>query len=173
MEEKDTLFRKESMEHITTPQQLDSYLMVTRPGWGFLAGALVLALVSVLIWSFVGSVPDTVDVKGYVSDSQQVVAFLPSNEVGESIVGKSVTIISNVKGERLEGIVQSVSTSPYSREEIASRFSSDWLVENLATSPYMYEVHVSTNQILPFRTKSVCDLSILVSEMKPIRYFFR
>jgi HlyD family secretion protein len=58
------MFRKVSLERLSSPEQLDLVMEVTQPrGWMALAasGALVVVLV---IWGFVGSIPERVDASG-------------------------------------------------------------------------------------------------------------
>ena len=61
------LYRKSSLERLSNPEQLDKVLKVTSPmSWLALIGITVIILVTV-IWSFVGTIPETVTAKGMVS----------------------------------------------------------------------------------------------------------
>ena len=44
------------MDRISSPEELDRYLMVTRPGIWFVLIAIVVLLVGVLIWGILGRV---------------------------------------------------------------------------------------------------------------------
>ena len=47
------VFRKKSLEQISSPEQLNDYLRVTNPAVWLLLTAVILLLVGVLIWSSV------------------------------------------------------------------------------------------------------------------------
>lgn len=61
------LYRKSSLERISSPEQLDKVLQVTSPmSWLALIG-LTLIVVVTLIWSVVGTIPVTITAKGLIS----------------------------------------------------------------------------------------------------------
>ena len=61
------LYRKSSLERISSPEQLDKVLKVTSPmSWLVLVG-LSLIVVVMIIWSIVGTIPVTITVPGIVS----------------------------------------------------------------------------------------------------------
>lgn len=61
------LYRKSSLERISSPEQLDQALKVTTPmSWLALAAITVVIIVTV-VWSFLGTIPETVTVRGIVS----------------------------------------------------------------------------------------------------------
>lgn len=61
------LYRKSSLERISNPEQLDKVLKVTSPmSWLALLGITVILVVTI-IWSIIGSIPETVTSKGIVS----------------------------------------------------------------------------------------------------------
>jgi len=59
-----TLFRKKTLERLSSPEQLNELIRITTPmGW-FALGTIAVALLCGLLWSFVGSVPTTVNGSG-------------------------------------------------------------------------------------------------------------
>lgn len=61
------LYRKSSLERMASPEQLDKVLTVTSPmSWLALAG-ITFVLVVTVIWSIVGTIPETITTKGIVS----------------------------------------------------------------------------------------------------------
>ena len=61
------LYRKSSLERRASPEQLDKVLTVTSPmSWLALAG-ITFVLVVTVIWSIVGTIPETITTKGIVS----------------------------------------------------------------------------------------------------------
>lgn len=61
------LYRKSSLERLSSPEQLDKVLRVTSPmSWLALLGITFIIIVTV-VWSFIGVIPETITVKGIVS----------------------------------------------------------------------------------------------------------
>ena len=55
MEER-SIFRKKSLERVTSPEQLDDYIKVTTPSvWIILAATLIL-IIGVLVWAVFGKI---------------------------------------------------------------------------------------------------------------------
>lgn len=80
------LYRKASLERISSPEQLDKALVVTSPmSWLALGGVTLIILVT-LIWSVFGTIPVTVTTKGMVS------SLVGSNAVYSGEAGKVVSV---------------------------------------------------------------------------------
>lgn len=80
------LYRKSALERMSNPEQLDKVLKVTSPmSWLALIGITAIIIVTV-IWSFVGTIPETVTVKGIVS------AVVGSNSVYTEDAGTVVSV---------------------------------------------------------------------------------
>lgn len=62
--EKRSIFRKESLDRIESPEQLDEYIKVSHPKVWMMIGALLVAALAVIVWSVVGTLPQTMEVKG-------------------------------------------------------------------------------------------------------------
>lgn len=61
------LYRKSSLERISSPEQLDKALKVSSPLSWIALVAVTLIVVVTVIWSIVGSIPETITTKGVVS----------------------------------------------------------------------------------------------------------
>jgi hypothetical protein len=63
MSEKNSIFRKKSLDRIESPEQLNDYIRVTSPGiWIFLAAAIVL-LVGIILWGIFGHLVTRTDLQ--------------------------------------------------------------------------------------------------------------
>jgi multidrug efflux pump subunit AcrA (membrane-fusion protein) len=61
-----SIFRKSSLERISSPEQLNEYVKITNPGvWAVLLGLFAL-LIAVAVWAYAGSIPETVQFTGVV-----------------------------------------------------------------------------------------------------------
>lgn len=80
------LYRKASLDRISSPEQLDKSLKVTSPmSWLALIGVTLIVIVTV-IWSIVGTIPVTVTTRGIVS------SLVGSNAVYSSEAGTVVSV---------------------------------------------------------------------------------
>lgn len=71
------LFRKSSLERISSPERLNEYIKITHPGvWSVLLGCLAL-LIAVGFWGFYGSIPDSVKTEGIMFPQNGVTAVIP------------------------------------------------------------------------------------------------
>ena len=86
------LFRKKSVERISSPEQLNEYLHVTSPSlWLFLI-AVILLLLGIVIWSLHASIESFVSGDAVV-DSNVVTVTLPDTQYTDNIeVGMNIKI---------------------------------------------------------------------------------
>ena len=54
--EKETIFRKKSIEKISSPEQLHDYIKVSSPGAWIVLLAIIVFLVGALVWAVNGSI---------------------------------------------------------------------------------------------------------------------
>ena len=92
MGEKEQIFRKETMERISSPEQLTDYLRVTNPGiWAVLI-AVILLLGGIMAWSAVGVLETTAEAKAVISDGKAGIVVL--SDGGEIKAGMTVRVAS-------------------------------------------------------------------------------
>jgi len=85
---KEEIFRKKSIDRITSPDQMDACVkVVTTPIWMGLA-AIALFLIGILIWGMFGQVETRVYVQA-ISDGSSIICTLSENteevEIGETV----------------------------------------------------------------------------------------
>lgn len=88
---KDSIFRKESIDRLKSPEQLNDYIRVARPGVWIVLSAIVLLLIGVLIWGIFGSVETVVHTEAVVED-QVAVCSLDTVNAAEVVQGLTVSI---------------------------------------------------------------------------------
>lgn len=100
-ERKESIFRKQSLDRISSPEELDRCLVVTRPGVWFVLIAVVLLLIGFFGWAALGSL-DTELPLAVVASEGQTVCFVPSDKLpevlerGEIEIGGGVFPLENV-----------------------------------------------------------------------------
>lgn len=88
------LFRKSSIEKLSSPEQLDKSIIVTSPmSWIALIG-VALIVVCFFVWAFCGSMPSTMDARGIISNG------VYTNSVYSEYAGK-ITEICVAEGENI------------------------------------------------------------------------
>lgn len=67
-----TIFRKSSLDRISSPEQLNDYIKVTRPSLWMVLGAVTALLVGVVIWGVFGFISTTGKAIAVVQDGKAV-----------------------------------------------------------------------------------------------------
>ena len=57
------IYRKKSIDRVSSPEQLDGYIQVVTPGVWLILGAVLVLLGSVLLWSVTGTIDVTMEAK--------------------------------------------------------------------------------------------------------------
>lgn len=86
------VFRKKSIERISSPEQLDEYLHVTSPAvWAVLIAVAAL-LVGLLIWSSVTAVESYAEGMAEARDGVLTVTFTDENKAKNIVPGMNVSV---------------------------------------------------------------------------------
>ncbi len=86
------LFRKESLDQITSPEQMNDYLRVTNPAVWLLLTAVILLLAGVLLWSSIASIDSFAKGTAQVSDSTMRITF-DDTQIAKSVkAGMTVSV---------------------------------------------------------------------------------
>ena len=87
-----SLFRKESLKRVSSPEQLNEYLRVTSPASWIVFGAAILLIVSLLIWSSVTAVESYAAGKAEVQDGVLTLVFDDTKKAENIEVGMDVRV---------------------------------------------------------------------------------
>ena len=98
-QKKPNIFRKETLERISSPEQLSDYLRVTSPGIWIILVAIVVMLVGFFVWMSVGIVETTVPVGVSTQSHHATVAVkgdvnTMDKDMTLRVGGKETTILS-------------------------------------------------------------------------------
>ena len=99
------LFRKKSLDKISSPEQLNDYIRVANPSLWLVLGAVIALLVGVCIWGVLGKLDTTVAAVVAVSNGQAT-AYVQEDNIESIAEGNIVRISEN------EYTVTSVSQMP-------------------------------------------------------------
>jgi len=53
---KNTIFRKNSLDRISSPEKLNEYIRVSRPSVWIILGAIIVFLIAVIFWAFTAEI---------------------------------------------------------------------------------------------------------------------
>ena len=98
----DSLFREKAMEKISSPENLDDYIHVTRPSVWLMLAAVILILFGLLIWSTTADIESFATGTAEVRDGKMYVQF-DDERIGQKvqygmrvIAGESESTITSV-----------------------------------------------------------------------------
>lgn len=153
---KEQLFRKKSIDRISSPEQLNDYIKVSNPSvWMILSGIIVL-LAGLCVWGVFGRLETRLTVSA-VSTDGVVVCYVPESDAQSVLSGMTVEI----DGTKCQ--VSGVADSP---EQVTEDFGAYALhVGNLETGEWVYEV--STDAVLP---DGVYEAAIITESIAPMSF---
>jgi len=103
-----SLFRKSSIDRINSPEQLNEYVRVARPGVWLVLAAVILLLVGVIIWGLAGTVTTVVDVAVFADGEASPLCLVRLEDAADIEPGMSMRI-----AEQYEATVVSVTEESY------------------------------------------------------------
>ncbi|MFA9465804.1 MAG: hypothetical protein ACERKN_16100 [Velocimicrobium sp.] len=150
------LFRKSSMERISSPEQLNDYLKVTNIRVWCMLGAFFALLFGTLIWGFTGSIPETVQIMGVAYsdvnnvDADTIYCFLPlgtSKRLSEGMSAQvSPEYASRSEYGYIYGKITSIGETPITEDEIIKTFGSLNFLQGLIPEGNVIEVKIALNE---------------------------
>jgi len=190
----ESIFRKSSLEKISSPEQLNEYMKVTGGGiWLLLLGLFAL-LLAAGVWAFTGTIPDTVQLKGVAyeeqHDSDLIYAFVPLAASQKLAEGMSVQVSPEYAPREefgyIRGVIESVGDGPVYEEDLLKRFGSLQLIAPILPPGNPVEVRVrllrkggellwssSMGEGIEVASGSYNHLLIVVRERKPYELILR
>jgi hypothetical protein len=148
--QQDSLFRKEALERISSPEQLDQLMqIVSLKDWLPLASIGFLVSL-VLIWSIAGRIPIFVESKGLlikdISDPQQLISisYFPIAEGRQIQQGDRILVVPETASIQefggLEATVTEVSPAPVTEASALKRVNNNPELTALVYTPASIEV---------------------------------
>ena len=99
------LFKKSSMDKVSSPEQLQDYVKVANPGLWMVISAIVILLAGVIAWGFIGKIATTLSTAIVTDDGRSVIY------VGESDVEK-IDVGMTVRSEGREYTITDIAKEP-------------------------------------------------------------
>ena len=152
----ESLFRKKAMESMSTPEQLNDYLRVTGPGVWMVLAAVIVLLMTMIIWGVVGRIETTLTVTACAQDGR-VVCYVPEDEGAGLQAGMPVRI----DGE--EFVLSSVPERPVPVDGALDEYAMH--VSGLSSGMWMYPAEADAD--LP---DGLYQAKIVTESLRPMSF---
>lgn len=147
------LFRKVSMDRISSPEQLNDYIHVSNPGIWMALSAVIALLVGVCVWGVFGHLESTVDTAG-ICESGVFTCYVTGEKVEQIMTGMTVHVDDTsfaVTGISTKPIAVSDGMDAY-LQYLGGFTQGEWLYEitaNAALADGIYPAQIVTESIAP------------------------
>ena len=154
--EKSEIFRKEAVDRISSPEQLNDYIHVTSPAiWMALLG-IIFVLIGAIVWGVFGNIYTTVSGAGVVRDHNLTV-YVKAEDRESVGTGMEIT----VNGQKT--VVREISSEP---ERVPDDIS-EYVLESsgLSSGEWTYKVEADTDL-----DDGAYSVVITVESIHPIKF---
>jgi hypothetical protein len=175
---------------------LNEYIRVTGPGTLAVILSLLILLVSMIVWGFVGTLPVTETVTGLVIDTgaydkinQTLADQLLEGEEGILVLcfvdasrynGQALKEFGDEVGLKMpdqttfSGTIETWYQAPVSMEEAKELlFGNGWLLEKCVSQDYNWLLVIRPKEDLSKYTFTLAEVTILTEEVAPIRFLMK
>ncbi len=154
----DSVFRKKSLERVSSPEQLNDYIRVTGPGVWITLAAVLAIIIGFIVWGVVGKLETKVNSVA-VSEEGAVVCYVKEADIEKVKTGNAVRI------DGQEYAVAEISSEP---TKVGQEFSEYALrVGGLTVGEWVYKLKLS-GEI----SAGIYGASIVTDSVSPISFLF-
>lgn len=150
------LFRQKSLDRISSPEQLNTYIRVATPSVWLLLSAIVILLTGVCVWGVFGHMDTTVSAVAVSADGV-LNAYVREMDV-EKIMEENPVIVDEV-----EGVVKSVSKEPVRVDEDFTEYMRH--LGGLQEGEWVYAIELDA-----VCTDGVYEVQIVVDSVSPMSF---
>ena len=113
------LFRKKSVDRVSSPEQLNEYIKVSNPGIWMILAAIVILLVGAIVWGVLGTLDTTLSTVA-VAENGELTVYVKEADIDSIEEGMTVRI-----GDK-EGTITEISTTPTTVDGTFSDYALLW-----------------------------------------------
>lgn len=147
------LFRKTSIDRVSSPEQLNDYIRVSNPGVWMILAAVIVLLIGVCVWGIFGRLETKIAAAG-ISENGVFVCYVTEENAEKIKAGMTV----NVDGNTLS--VSEISAKPIAVNTDMDEYllylggfsEGDWLYEVMANATLadgIYKAEIVTESVSP------------------------
>lgn len=191
MEEKkkESLFRKSSLERVSSPEQLNEYIKIINPSLIAILAAIFLILFGCSFWVFSGSIPKYLDLTGVAVTSksgvQKVYCYVPISMAKRLSLDMEVQISPDYAPREqygyINGKIIDIGQDVITQEYLEENFDNPRIVlpAIAGSSDNLVQIKLSMNgwssekgETIQVTDGSTCKASVIESEQKPYQLIF-
>lgn len=194
---KNNVFRKKSLDRISSPEQLNSYIKVSNPSIWLILSALIIIIVSLFIWSISGNittkVPANAIIKSSADTPDTLICYVLPENAGNIKKNMDVNICGLYASDNryITGKVSNVINAKVSRDEIGSispdAWSSEMLIQDYVeyAVPVIVKINKDTSSVDGYnwvdndpgdssfvQENNICKVDIITESVTPISFLF-
>lgn len=152
------IFRKKSLDRISSPEQLNDYIRVSSPGIWLLLAAVVILLIGIGVWGVFGTIESSVPVCA-VSDGKETWCYI--REEDKSNLTENMVV--EIEGKR--SLMSEVSVLPEAVDESFPEYALH--VGNLKAGEWVYSAKLFIE--LP---EGIYAAKIITEQLNPLSFVF-
>ncbi len=164
------LFKKSSMERISSPEKLNDFIKVSNPTSWMVLGAALSIVLGLLCWGIFGRLNESVLFNGHMKDGN-LYCYANGNLAQQLESGMPATITAQGSGESFSGYILSVADHPLSFDEATRGITSDYILSSLGITGWNIAVVVESEA--PLYEGVVYTVSVVTDTYRPIEMVFR
>lgn len=188
---KESIFRKSSLERVSSPEQLNEYVKITNPSLIAILVAIFLILFGCSFWVFSGSIPKYLDLTGVVAEAlddngeARVFCYVPISTAKRLKENMDVQISPDYAPREQYGYVNgkviNIGDEIVTESYLETNFENPKIVLPAIsdTTQNLVEVELSLGDWSTDKGKeisitegSLCNISVIESEQKPYQLIF-
>lgn len=150
------LFRKKSVDRVSSPEQLNEYIKVSNPGIWMILAAIVILLVGAIVWGVLGTLDTTLSTVA-VAENGELTVYVKEADIDSIEEGMTVRIGGK------EGTITEISTTPTTVDGAFSDYALH--VGNLVNGEWVFAIRVSGEF-----TDGVHNADIVVESVSPMSF---
>ncbi len=190
MDERESgLFRKSTLERVSSPEHLNEYIKVNNPSLILMLVGLFVAIISGVVWMFFGGVPEMVKLNGVIIEEpnkpKEVCCYMPISTSHRLKEGMDVQISPDYAGREeygyVNGKITSVGKDIVTSEYLQSNFEHPQIVlpavQKAAKEDNVVEIRMSIGEWSSEKGKQVtlseganCTVQAVVGETKAYKF---
>lgn len=191
-----SLFRKKSLDRISSPDQLNDYIKVSNPSIWLIIGALLILATSFSVWAFNGNITSEIPCTGAFQSSlsntdavNSVVCYVDANYASKIAEGMPARIYDRAKpmSTYIEGKVAKVSSVPVRQADILNSYSSEFVADSILETEYGVQVLIKVNKTADgsyvwangevddeafVKMNNLCKVDIVTESYTPVEFLF-
>jgi hypothetical protein len=167
MDEK--IFRKTSLEQISSPEQLYNYIKVANPGVWMVLGAILLAIAALVFWGVSATIPTTISTVAMAEGDGRYVCYISPS------LGTGIRPGMGVRINGTPGTVTKQGEIPLSYREAAQFLPSDYAAYALGLGDWNIKVDIAAeegNSAEAPKAGSLVQAVITIAQTRPLDFLF-